>query len=547
MASLVTALAADHAAAASGTAEFFSMGTDTLSSLVYSDANGITAVTSTTLNAYGSAVRYVGEPVDVVLKNAAGAVVMQFTHVDDARVVRLESSAFTGPNVNGNGQVVAGGRTTEAAAWALFGASVGTTNATVTINGTTYTIVNAIGQTSRVFNVRSYGADNTGAQDAGTAITATMTAAVAAGGGWIYFPAGTYRISSTIQISSALLQFAGDGPGVSIIKSYIASASAAINNAGFTGISSLIIQGLTFTHNTTSTVYAVQLADAYHAVVRDCEFTNHATGVVVSSSGSNWQHVAIERCRGTAGATSAGATGVFGVGGSAKGVTFRSCRAYGGATSGNETGFMTASTASYIAFVDCYAENMTRGNGTGFKLSDGTSNILLEGCKGSGNDLDFAAGTGGSPPAGVTSVGNMFASITDISTTGEAFRRLNTQTTSDATAAFTVTPAFATYATTASFHQAVISTYAVGAPTATIAVPTGLANLPIGTVIEFTFAKTGANQLNITWNAAYLSANASSAFGGLASVASANQASVRFRVISTTQLACCGVGATVAV
>ncbi len=544
MASLVTALAADHAAAASGTAEFYSMGTAQLSSLVYSDANGITAVTSTTLDAHGSAVRYVGEPVDVVIKNVTGATVMSFTHIDDARVVRLESSAFTGPNTNGNGQVVAGGRTTEAAAWALFGASVGTANATVTVNGTTYTIVNAIGQTSRVFNVRSYGADNTGAQDAGTAITAAMTAAVAAGGGWIYFPAGTYRISSTIQISSALLQFAGDGEGVSIIKSYIASASAAINNAGFTGACSLIIQGLTFTHNTTSTVYAVQLADAYHAVVRDCEFTNHATAVVVSSAGSNWQHVTVERCRGTAGATSPGAAGVFGAAGSAKGVTFRSCRAYGGATSGNETGFMTASTASYVRFMDCYAEAMTRGTGNGFQFSNGTSNITAVACTGSGNDTDL---TVGSTASAVSQYGNMFATITDLSTTGEAFRRVNTQTTSSALVTFTVTPAFATYATTATFHQNVISTYTVGAATATIAIPSGLANLPIGTIVEFTFIKVGANLLNLTWNAAYLSPNESSAFGGMATVASAFQSSVRFRVISTTQLACCGVGASVAI
>lgn len=113
MPTLVTPLVNGFADAPNGSVEFYQTGTATLSSLVYSDANGITATTTHTLDASGRIVRYVNEIVDVVVKNSQGVTVAgPFTQVTDARGVRVENAMFTGPNVNGNGQVVAGGRTT---------------------------------------------------------------------------------------------------------------------------------------------------------------------------------------------------------------------------------------------------------------------------------------------------------------------------------------------------------------------------------------------------------------------------------------------------
>ena len=49
-------------------------------------------------------------------------------------------------------------------------------------------------------NVLDYGADRTGASDSATAINTAITAVAAAGGGTVYFPAGTYRTNTSIVL-----------------------------------------------------------------------------------------------------------------------------------------------------------------------------------------------------------------------------------------------------------------------------------------------------------------------------------------------------------
>jgi len=49
-------------------------------------------------------------------------------------------------------------------------------------------------------NVLDYGADNTGASDSATAINTAITAVATAGGGTVYFPAGTYRTNTSIVL-----------------------------------------------------------------------------------------------------------------------------------------------------------------------------------------------------------------------------------------------------------------------------------------------------------------------------------------------------------
>jgi hypothetical protein len=223
MASLVHALKSDCAAAASGTVEFYSMGTATLSTLVYSDPNGVYAVSPPhTLSASGRITRYVGEPVDVVIKSSAGATVDTFTHIEDARVVRLESAAFTGPNTNGNGQVVAGGRTTEAAAWTLLGASLGSTDGNTLSSGDVSSIEDAIGGV--FIDVSAYGTDPTGLEDSTTAIANAMTAAATATGSLVYFPPGTYKTTAAITVpANTWVMGSPSGPGSSggvTIKQY---------------------------------------------------------------------------------------------------------------------------------------------------------------------------------------------------------------------------------------------------------------------------------------------------------------------------------------
>jgi len=73
---------------------------------------------------------------------------------------------------------------------------------------------NADGSIKNLFvNVTNpvYGADPTGVNDSTVAIQAAITAAQAAGGGVIFFPAGTYSISSTLSVTADNIQFLGVG------------------------------------------------------------------------------------------------------------------------------------------------------------------------------------------------------------------------------------------------------------------------------------------------------------------------------------------------
>src|SRR6266699_2413418 len=66
------------------------------------------------------------------------------------------------------------------------------------------------------YNVLQYNADNTGTTDTTTAIQNAINAAQAAGGGTVYFPPGTYLISSTLTVSSDNMQLVGAGWGAQI-------------------------------------------------------------------------------------------------------------------------------------------------------------------------------------------------------------------------------------------------------------------------------------------------------------------------------------------
>ena len=69
-------------------------------------------------------------------------------------------------------------------------------------------------QGGALFNVKAYGATGDGTTSDSSAITAAIAAAVGAGGGIVYFPAGTYRLTSTVVNSrSDIVSLVGSGMG----------------------------------------------------------------------------------------------------------------------------------------------------------------------------------------------------------------------------------------------------------------------------------------------------------------------------------------------
>lgn len=245
MASLVAPLASGIAAAPSGSVQFFQQGTATPAT-VYSDPEGATIVTTHTLDAYGAIVRYVEERVDVVVLNVAAATVRTFTWGTDARDTRVENLGFTGTlPLGGTG---AGGMTTVDAVLTKAFTSFGALDWKVDINGTPTLLATAIaGSAALVYNVTAapYSATGDGATDDSAGVQAAINAAIAAGGGILYFPTGDYLLDSgiTIGASEAKLTFLGDGVGASIIR----QGTSGITMLSLGTDNEVLAQGITFT------------------------------------------------------------------------------------------------------------------------------------------------------------------------------------------------------------------------------------------------------------------------------------------------------------
>lgn len=76
--------------------------------------------------------------------------------------------------------------------------------------GATATTVQA--KLRQTISVIDYGADKTGVADSTTALTNAI-AALPSTGGSIYFPAGTYKLTSTVTVTGKTVSFYGDGSG----------------------------------------------------------------------------------------------------------------------------------------------------------------------------------------------------------------------------------------------------------------------------------------------------------------------------------------------
>ncbi len=70
---------------------------------------------------------------------------------------------------------------------------------------------------ARIYNVQDYGATGDGSTDDTASCQAAMDACAAAGGGVVYWPAGTYRLSAALTYTVGLTTFRGDGDQVSIL------------------------------------------------------------------------------------------------------------------------------------------------------------------------------------------------------------------------------------------------------------------------------------------------------------------------------------------
>jgi len=131
-----------------------------------------------------------------------------------------------------------------------------------------------------VYNVLDYGAVGNGSTDDTVAIQAAIDAANAAGGGTVYFPAGTYKLTDTVNLK-ANVKLQGAGRRVTYLKQFTNSKKclAQSNTSYYNDMSDL-----SFTINTGVTGAILVQLEGGSTNIQNCNFVGGQTGLVVSAT-----------------------------------------------------------------------------------------------------------------------------------------------------------------------------------------------------------------------------------------------------------------------
>jgi hypothetical protein len=212
------------------------------------------------------------------------------------------SAALTGVSTDGHGHVVPfKGPDGITEGWLDFGG--GRFKVTAVDSGIFLTQTAADGKYvshgDLVFNVKDYGAKGNNSNDDTTSIQNAITAAVSAGGGLVWFPAGTYKVTSTLDLSTrtnielagttrarsggSTISWAGTDSGTTILLTNangirIIGLGFAAPSGTYTGVH---VDG----RGTTGT------PQAFHITVQWCFFTDSSMlgTSIATGTGHDWQ------------------------------------------------------------------------------------------------------------------------------------------------------------------------------------------------------------------------------------------------------------------
>ena len=274
-----------------GTVDIYRRGTSTRVTYYTSfEGDGSTTPTSgTTLDSNGGGEFYVNETVDVVVRNSGGVEVRRFTSAPAATAVEVISQSFTGTDYD-SGETGASKPLALSAVLDLWKTNSGATDWKVLFGGVATTLQNAFATVGGVFvNVKAttYGALGDSTTDDTSAIQAAVDAAEAAGGGTVFFPAGTYKTTAALTIPAGVSLL-----GVGAAASYIALASGVAHvltyeaDTNYTSVANLRVG-----HSQASTGRAFNLAGVLRLLrVDNCVIgnasTSQSTGVYFDTAGT---------------------------------------------------------------------------------------------------------------------------------------------------------------------------------------------------------------------------------------------------------------------
>jgi hypothetical protein len=318
---LVSILACGVNGAESGTAEIYVRGTSTRATYYtgYDGSGSVASGIDVALDSNGGATVYVNQSVDVVVKNPDGSQVRAFTEMVGSPIVEYSGQSFTGTDYT-TGALATSNPITLQQILDLWYTSSGAADFNTLLGGSAVTIQAALGTVYGFFyNVKStaYGAEGDGTTDDTTAITSAITAA-GVSGGIVFFPAGVYRITSSLTLP-ANVSLLGLGAENTFITMDHANNDLLVLDGGSNG-SFQYVQGIDFSAaqsfsgyllygdteetfitfrdcsfgggNTTDTII---YADIDHAILnfRSCyfypgELANLSSAITLTSAGTAW-------------------------------------------------------------------------------------------------------------------------------------------------------------------------------------------------------------------------------------------------------------------
>lgn len=403
---LINVLAAGVAGAENGTADIYRKGTSTRAA-TYSDfygqsANGTSS--GLTLDSNGGVVTYVAQVVDVVVKSSSGATIRSFTAGDDATAINYSGTAFTGTNPV-TGATAINQPANLKTILDLFRTSFGTTQGKVSFRSTDRLLHEVLAGLDCFYNVKDplYGAVGDGSTDDDAAIQAAITAAATAGGGIVFFPEGTYKITTKLTVGLGV-SLVGVNPQSTII--------ASTGNDDVTNITVLfqsdvvdyyaprVCSGLQFNatgvHDGGS---IISLGDAANIAFRDCQFGGDSgfdQCTLISGNASTTGFATFENCHFTVVATGQKAIGDL----DSAVVTVRGCRFI--VEPATYTGDVVSTGAGETKIRDCSFDASAVAAGTVTCIDAGAygsgkasicGSYFLGGGGGTVNALSYTAGT----------------------------------------------------------------------------------------------------------------------------------------------------------
>lgn len=512
-------------ALASGRCRFYQPGT-LIAETVYSDAALSSAISQPlVLNAHGQGTVYTKEPCRMVVKDSTDSTTV---YDDVVNLVRADHVYVTNTAVNGGAETTLDDIIDDfTAQYQWMDQSTATER--------DFDIV--IGE--RMVSVKDFGAVGDGSTDDTTAIQN----AVNSSGDIVLFPAGTYKITSAITIASDVPKsIRGVGRDGSIIKSF-ANVNVLSITADSTGDYKIHVCDLSISSNAGSTAGGIYIPTAAGAVVERVNVTGHASGIYITGD-----NCTVRDCNVTYTGTLAANFGIYNPNGSV-----RDCKTTGPATGGSDSGIQAAEAQRCVAStsptgfqlgtngslrvsaIDCVASNCA----TGFNVATNVDMVNLVNCDATGSTTDLIVGSG---VTNLSIQGGSFLTSTISATSYAPSLRMIPVAGSSASTPATFTPVF----TTGSVYQTFTGSYTAGAQAVTVAAPTNTAYIPTGTIVFLHFIKTGANAMNLTWDAQYIDGDGST-FSGVTSVASNTEVTIMFRKIAAGNYQRVMVGAATAI